>query len=116
MKQNRYMRLIIFFDLPQNTAQEKKKYLKFRNFLKENGYIRIQYSIYCKLCINIHTLNTQKKYVEVNSPVQGDIRFLAISESQYQSIKNVNNTYSLQEKVTTADRILIIGEINENRI
>ncbi len=108
------MRLIVFFDLPQETKEEKNKYLKFRKFLSLNGYIRVQYSVYSKLCVNIHTLSTQKKYVELNAPSIGDVRYLAISEGQYQNIKDVNSSYSLQEKIITNDKLLIIGEIDDH--
>lgn len=106
------MRLIVMFDLPVETGIDKSNYRKFVKFLSEEGYIMIQYSIYCKLCINNDAIATAKKKLENKCPLNGDVRYLAITEKQYQNIRNINNTYSLEEQITTTDRTLIIGDMN----
>lgn len=40
------MRLFVMFDLPTNTAAERKAAGKFRNFLLKDGFYMMQYSIY----------------------------------------------------------------------
>ncbi len=45
-------------------------------------------------------------------PDNGDIRYLIITERQYQNIVNMNSNYTLQENITTTDRTLIIGGLN----
>lgn len=35
----RYMRVIVFFDLPSVTIVDKKEYLKFRKLLIKEGFI-----------------------------------------------------------------------------
>lgn len=42
----RYMRMILMFDMPVETAEEKKAYRKFRQFLIDEGFIMHQFSIY----------------------------------------------------------------------
>ena len=106
------------FDLPVETRKQKKIYRNFVNELTSEGYIRIQYSIYAKLCINSDSANTYAKRLKRIAPTDGDIRFLVITESQYQKIENLNCAYSLQEKITTSDRTLMIGGMtddNQNR-
>ena len=49
----RYMRVIVFFDLPSVTVAERKEYLRFRKFLLSDGYIMMQESVYCKLALNM---------------------------------------------------------------
>ena len=34
----RYMRVLVLFDLPMVTAQERKIYTKFRKYLIKNGF------------------------------------------------------------------------------
>lgn len=47
----RIMRLMIMFDLPVETSEERKEYRKFRKNLINEGFIMIQYSVYVKsLC------------------------------------------------------------------
>lgn len=44
-----FMRLILFFDLPMVTNSDKKTYTSFRKYLIKNGYMIIQFSVYCKI-------------------------------------------------------------------
>ena len=108
----RFMRLILFFDLPVELTVQRRTYRQFVKYLTAEGYIRIQYSVYAKLCINSDAAQTATKRVLKNCPVEGDIRFLVITENQYQKIVNVNETYSLQEKITNTDRLIVIGDMN----
>ena len=43
----RYMRVIVFFDLPVDTLEHKRAYRKFRKFLIEKGFLMMQESVYC---------------------------------------------------------------------
>ena len=113
MRMTRFMRLILMFDLPIETKAEQREYRKFVKFLKNEGFIRIQYSVYSKLCINKDSAKTISKHILSNSPDDGDIRYLIITENQFQNIVNVNKNYSLQEAVTTTDRTLMIGGLND---
>ncbi len=114
MSFDHFMRLVVFFDLPVVTKQEVREYRKFVKYLSNEGYIRLQYSVYGKLCINKDAIITASKKLKGNTPVKGDVRFTAMTEKQYLSISNVNGIYSLQEQVTTIDRTVIIGGMNEN--
>lgn len=108
-----FMRLIVIFDLPTETKTDLRNYRKFVKFLINEGFLRIQYSVYGKLCINSDSAKTATKKVTKNAPSKGDIRYLVITETQYQNIVSINNQYSLQEKVTTTDRTLMIGGMND---
>jgi CRISPR-associated protein Cas2 len=112
MIKNRFMRIIAIFDLPMITNEEKRNYRKFVKYLKNEGYIRIQYSVYSKLCINNNSCITAAKKLRSNAPKEGDVRYMVVSENQYLGIVNINNVYSLQEKITTMDRTIIIGGMN----
>lgn len=107
------MRLLLFFDLPVDTQIGRKNYKQFIKYLKTEGYIRVQFSVYSKLCINTDSAETASKKVMSNAPTPGDIRFMVITEKQYQRIANVNNTYSLQESITNTNRTIVIGDMND---
>ena len=93
MIKNRFMRIILFFDLPITTVAGKREYRR--------------------LCINTDSARTVSKRLMHECPKDGDIRFIIITESQYQSITNVNESYSLQESITTTDRCIVIGGMND---
>lgn len=101
------------FDLPIDTKDGKKEYRNFIKNLTNDGYIRIQYSVYSKLCINNDSAITASKRLERYSPSNGDIRYLIITEQQYSRIVNVNQRFSLQEQLTTVSRTMMIGGMND---
>ena len=107
------MRILLFFDLPMESNKDTKEYRKFIKFLTGEGFIRLQYSVYCKLCINNDSAQTEIKRIKLNSPGQGDIRMMSITENQFQKIININETHSLQESITTTNRLVIIGGMND---
>ena len=64
------MRLLCFFDLPMETAQEKRQYRLFRKELIANGFEMLQFSVYYRTCPNrSFASNTQlkSKIAEVQS-------------------------------------------------
>ena len=48
----KFMRLIVFFDLPMVTDKDHREYAQFHKFLVKNGFIMMQKSVYTKLVIN----------------------------------------------------------------
>lgn len=46
------MRILVFFDLPVTTGEERRAYTKFRKFLIKDGFLMLQESVYCKLALN----------------------------------------------------------------
>lgn len=98
------MRIILFFDLPTETAEDKKEYVNFRKQLLKNGYSMIQYSVYVK-CINAGSkFEAEHNKLKKNLPSGGNIRLLCVTEKQYQEMKflrghqNINEIYNNQER------------------
>lgn len=106
------MRLILMFDLPVETKTDQRHYRQFVKYLKTEGFIRLQYSVYSKLCINNDSAKTITRRLKNNTPVKGDVRYLVVTERQYLNIVNMNGKYTLQENITTTDRTLVIGGFN----
>ena len=68
------MRLIVMFDLPVITEEEKRIYGKFRKFLLKDGYIMMQYSIYSRVCKNSDDVEKHVNRIKQNLPDKGNIR------------------------------------------
>ena len=47
---NKFMRMMVIFDLPVLTAKQRKMATRFRNFLLTDGYTMLQYSVYVRIC------------------------------------------------------------------
>ena len=77
------MRLIIMFDLPTYTTEDKKCYTKFRKNLIHLGFNMIQYSIYTRIIKNNDDANKYIQHIKYILPSKGSIRLLKITEKQY---------------------------------
>lgn len=94
------MRLMIMFDLPVETAAERKEYRIFRKKLINEGFLMIQFSVYERVCVTrqaaIFLENRVRKFV----PSGGVVQSLMVTEKQYNDmhflvgkpIKDVRNT------------------------
>lgn len=91
----RFMRIIIFFDLPTETAAHRRAYTKFRKYLITSGYLMMQESVYVKLCLNNSVVESALKNLKKNKPRQGLVQALTITERQFASIE-----YLVGEKKT----------------
>jgi len=85
----RYMRLIVFFDLPVATAKNRKDYRLFRKFLIKSGFLMMQESVYCKLVQNRTAGKSLIKNIRKNKPSEGLVQVLTITEKQYGAIDNI---------------------------
>lgn len=85
----RYMRIIIFFDLPTNTAKERKVYSKFRKFLINEGFIMMQESVYVKLALNNSIAKSVREKIVKNKPEKGIVQMLVITEQQFNSMEYI---------------------------
>lgn len=103
----RFMRVIVFFDLPTITVEDKKEYLKFRKFLLREGFIMMQESVYTKLVLNGSTANLVRNKVRKNKPKAGLVEMLTITEKQYSSIEYISGT-AQQTVLETDERLIII--------
>ena len=77
------MRVLVFFDLPVLTSENRRAYAKFRRFLLKNGFLMLQESVYCKLALNSSAVNAIVDNVHKNKPEEGLIQLLTVTEKQY---------------------------------
>lgn len=83
---HKYMRILVFFDLPVKTKKERKVATQFRNFLVKDGYYMLQYSVYVRLCNGVDSVNIHKERLKLSIPNNGSIRVLTVTEKQYDAI------------------------------
>jgi len=96
---NRFMRLIVMFDLPVVTERDKKIYSKFRRFLLDDGYFMLQYSIYVRVCKNADDVRKHEIKLSVNMPSKGNVRLLQVTENQFQNMKILCGKSTNEEKI-----------------
>lgn len=77
---------MVFFDLPVQTKAQRREAARFRNFLLNDGYHMIQYSVYARVCNGADAVEKHRRRIKNNLPDNGSIRMLIITEKQYESI------------------------------
>ena len=95
---HKYMRIIVFFDLPVKTKQERRKATQFRNFLIKDGFYMIQFSVYARVCNGNDMVEIHKQRLRMNIPDEGSIRTLVITEKQYDNVEILLGKKSFYEK------------------
>ena len=100
------MRLILMFDLPTTSKKEIKVYTKFRKYLIENGYIMMQYSVYCKIFANREAATQHIKILKRNTPTKGQIRIMLVTEKQYANIEIIVGGKSIQEETVNSNSFI----------
>lgn len=83
----RFMRLMVFFDLPTITGKDMREYRTFRKYLLKNGFIMMQESVYSKLVINNNSTKILRTQLKKHIPQKGLVQVLEITEKQFASIE-----------------------------
>lgn len=102
----RYMRVVVFFDLPVLTDANRRDYRQFRKFLIKSGFMMVQESVYCKLAQNSSVGDAIVDNIKKNKPREGLVQVLRVTEKQYNKMD-----YIVGQKagdVLTSDERLVI--------
>ena len=103
---NRFMRLIVFFDLPTVTSENRRNYRKFRKNLILTGFFMLQESVYCRMVINEAMAKSVAVKIESFKPPEGMICVMTVTEKQFAGM-----TFIIGENksdVITSDKSLVI--------
>jgi CRISPR-associated protein Cas2 len=84
---NKFMRILVFFDLPVGTKKERQQATKFRNFLLKDGFYMLQFSVYARICNGVDSVETHERRIANNNPDNGSVRILTVTEKQYENMK-----------------------------
>lgn len=79
----RFMRVLVFFDLPVTTLENRREYNRFRKYLLRNGFMMLQESVYCKLALNAVVAGAVISNVKLNLPREGLVELLTVTERQF---------------------------------
>ena len=84
---NRFMRIMVFFDLPVKTKKQRKQYCDFRKFLIRDGYFMLQFSVYSRMVRNHDDAQKHVARVKCYLPPEGSVRIMTVTEKQYASME-----------------------------
>ena len=101
------MRLMIMFDLPVETRQNRRDYRQFRKMLIREGFFMMQYSTYVRVCPSKTAASYVEKRVAELAPIDGLIQSLIVTEAQYQSMNFISGKPSTDLR-NSAERTLVL--------
>ena len=76
--------LLVGFDLPVGTPEQRKKATGFRNFLLDEGFMMIQFSLYARPCVSFARQETHVTRVRASVPEEGNVRILFVTRAQWE--------------------------------
>lgn len=103
----RFMRLLVFFDLPTDTAEDKRSYRQFRKTLIKNGFIMLQESVYCRMFITQTAADSVMTNVRKSKPPAGVVQMLSVTEKQFAKMEYLVGEYS-SEVIDSDERLIIL--------
>lgn len=101
------MRVLVMFDLPTETAENRRNYTKFRKYLIKSGFMMMQQSVYVRLALNQTNAKGMIDSVKKNKPSEGLVQILTITEKQYSKMEIISGEYS-NYTVDTDERLLML--------
>ncbi len=101
------MRVLVFFDLPVITGEQRRQYTKFRKLLLKSGFMMLQESVYCKLALNGTAVQSIVDNIHKNSPPEGVVQLLTITEKQYSKMDFIVGS-AKSEVLDTDERLVVL--------
>ena len=77
------MWILVFFDLPTETDKDKKRYVKFRKGLLDDGFSMFQFSIYLRHCSSRENADVHIKRIKRILPELGHVGIICITDKQF---------------------------------
>ena len=103
----RFLWLFVFFDLPVGTKPERGAATQFRNFLKRDGYMMIQFSVYARICRGDEAVDKHLQRVTRSLPKRGSVRALQVTDKQYGRMKLLLGTLEKSERIAPQQMVLL---------
>jgi CRISPR-associated protein Cas2 len=75
--------ILAMFDLPTETREQKKAYVRFRKDLLDDGFTMMQYSVYQRHCASPENAEVHIQRMGKYLPPEGEVRFLVITDNQF---------------------------------
>jgi CRISPR-associated protein Cas2 len=103
----RILWLFVFFDLPVTTKTGRRLATRFRKFLKDDGYMMLQWSVYARVCRGEEAADKHIQRVARNLPKEGNVRVLQVTDKQYGRMRLLLGEAGKNERVAPQQLVLL---------
>ena len=83
----RLMWILVMFDLPTDTKDQRKAASEFRKNLIKDGFTMFQFSIYVRNCASMENATVHLERVRKLIPAEGTVCMMKITEKQFNDIQ-----------------------------
>ncbi len=101
------MRIFVILS-PSNKWGTKTEYTKLRGFLQKDGYLKIAPDVFMRIVQNRKTAEKHYNRILEYTPKTGIVRYLHLTEKQFQKIKILTGGVDYQETIVGKNCHIII--------
>jgi CRISPR-associated protein Cas2 len=101
------MWMMVLFDLPVLTKQQRKQATKFRKSLLDYGFSMAQYSVYYKLIPSKDIVDAYVNKIQTALPQSGKVDILMITDKQYENIISFSGSAKEHEKKKNPTQLVL---------
>jgi CRISPR-associated protein Cas2 len=76
--------LLVTFDLPTLSKKGRKAAHDFREWLKDDGYSMLQWSVYVRACVTFARQETHLERLKGHLPPEGSVRAVFVTRAQWE--------------------------------
>ncbi len=109
---DKFMRVLLMFDVPTKTKKEQKCATKFRNELIKQGFFMMQFSVYMRICKGVVSAKSAVERVRGILPPLGNVRALIITEKQFDNMQILLGSAGFNERMND-DKNLVLFAFDE---
>ncbi|MFN0044708.1 MAG: CRISPR-associated endonuclease Cas2 [Alphaproteobacteria bacterium] len=106
-EETRFLWMFVFFDLPVGTKTDRRNAARFRNFLKDDGFMMLQWSVYARVCRGEDAVGKHALRVTKSLPPRGSVRTLQVTDKQYARMKLLLGEATFSEKKAPQQMVLL---------
>lgn len=103
----RFMRILVFFDLPTESLADKRAYRKFRNVLIKNGFLMMQESVYCRMLLTPSAGKSVLEIIRKNRPPDGIVQMMTVTEKQFAGMEYITGEH-YSEVIESDERLIVL--------
>lgn len=101
------MRVLVFFDLPTETLENKREYRKFHKLLIKNGFLMMQESVYSRMLITPSAGRSVLEIIRKNRPSEGIVQVMTVTEKQFAGMEYITGEHH-SEVIDSDERLIIL--------
>lgn len=101
------MRILVLFDLPVISSDDRRAYRHFRKAMLKKGFIMLQESVYCRMVLNKTMAEQVLEGIKREKPEKGLVMSLMITEKQFERMEIITGEFAT-DMVDSDERVVFL--------